>query len=188
MSFVFTLEPEFDPLALDEVKEHLVVESTDRDGYICGLIKRAISNFESITNSVIAAQTWSMKMDYFDACELNRIDKGPLLTVTSINYMNSAGIWTLLPSTEYRVDNSSYIGRIVPAIGRVWPTTYDDIDTVNIVLRFGYADYDAVPYDIKAALLMNIANWHEHPEGLVENRFSAMANGAADIMSRYRIY
>jgi uncharacterized phiE125 gp8 family phage protein len=65
-------------------------------------------------------------------------------------------------------------GRIVLAYGKSWPSTYDEIQAVQIRFVCGYATAADVPAEIKLAILLKVAQLYEHrgdevPDPNIEN-------------------
>ena len=67
------------------------------------------------------------------------LERGPTLSVVSINYTAMDGTLTLLPVTEYQADVSGAIARITPKFGKIWPVTLPQIGAVEVVYDAGVA-------------------------------------------------
>lgn len=188
---VYALElvtgPTEEPVDFDDAKAHLKSEDDEAtdDGLIALYLSAAREWAETFTNRALAIQTWKLKLDCFpyygdggDCRQGIKIPKPPLQKVESIYYYDSAGVSTLLPSTEYSVDKESIPGMIYPAAGKSWPSTYADHPgkAVEIIFKCGHSPVDdapngvrklEVPSAIKLGILMQLAHLYEHRETVV---------------------
>ena len=84
----------------------------------------------------------------------------PLISVDSIKYIDPAGVQQTLLSSTYKVDTVSEPARILPAFGKSWPTTRQEINSVEVTFTAGIAptvstqDLALIPFGIKAAIIM----------------------------------
>lgn len=96
----------------------------------------------------------------------------PLQTVDSIKYIDQDGVQQTLVSTEYKVDTASEPARIVPAYGKAWPATRNEINAVEVTFTCGYGALNtatppvwapaAVPEGIKSWMKIRIGSMYEH--------------------------
>jgi uncharacterized phiE125 gp8 family phage protein len=133
------------------------------DEDIARYIKVARRYCENFQHRAFITQTWDLYLDQFP-CELEiRIPMPPLQSVTWLKYKDMAGILQTWPASNYIVDTVSEPGRIVLANGKSWPTTYDEIQAVQIRFVCGYGDSAAdVPEEIGQAILLKVADLYEH--------------------------
>lgn len=92
----------------------------------------------------------------------------PFTAVTSLKYFDADGSEQTMSSSDYIVDTSAKPGRVVPAPSVYWPTV--QLDRINAcTLRFsaGYADANAVPSSIKAAILLRLGTLYANREDIV---------------------
>lgn len=78
----------------------------------------------------------------------------PLVTVDSIKYLDIGGNLQTLAATEYKVDADTEPARVLPAFGKAWPSTRQEINAVQVNFTAGYGDRENVPEMIKAAIIM----------------------------------
>lgn len=98
----------------------------------------------------------------------------PLQTVDSIKYVDQDGVQQTLVNTEYKVDTTSEPARIVPAYGKTWPATRNEINAVEVTFTCGYGAPNtatppvwvpaAVPDGIKAWMKVRIGSLYQHRE------------------------
>jgi len=112
----------------------------------------------------------------------------PLVSVDSIKYIDINGIEQTLDSAEYDVDITTEPGRIKPAYEKSWPSIRTVMNAVTITYTAGYASKDAVPFDIKAAILLIIGHLYENREDVSEDRLMKIPEGAESLLYMKRVY
>jgi uncharacterized phiE125 gp8 family phage protein len=92
------------------------------DASIEAAIKAAREFAEDMTWRAMATQTFDMWLDRFPVSNEFSLDMGPVQSVTSIKYKNSAGVeTTMTPTTQYIADTDRTPARIVLPYGVTWP-------------------------------------------------------------------
>jgi len=160
--------------------------NTTADPELVAWIGAARGLCETITHRAFIAQTWDLKLDGF----LNYsavtgsgaiwFPKAPLISVTSLNYIDTNGATQTWAASNYTVDAptgpTARQGRLTPA----WSIYYPVARTVPnaVVVRFvaGYGAAAAVPAPIKSAMKLLIGNWYKNREA------GQIIRGSADIL------
>lgn len=88
----------------------------------------------------------------------------PLVSVDSIKYIDQDGTQQTLANTEYLVDLVSEPARVMPAYGKTWPGTRNQIAAVEVTFTCGYGAAAAVPEGIKSWIKLRIGSLYEHRE------------------------
>lgn len=162
-----TSAPSVEPLSLSDAKTHCRVDTTDDDTYITALITVARKYVERRTKRALITQTWEYVMDDFPAHF--DVPLPPLQSVTSITYTDTNGDSQTLASSYYTVDTYSEPARIVEAVGKDWPSTYDDVNVVKVTFVAGYGDAASdVDVDLIHAIKMLVAHWYEFREPVTD--------------------
>ncbi|UGX87116.1 head-tail connector protein [Phyllobacterium meliloti] len=169
-------------VTLEEAKQQCRIFHTDEDGQIPLYINAAVAFIEG-PNGIGAAlrpQTWRLSLDHFP-CEIT-IPLGPVTEVSSIGYTDSAG----LPATvaSWRADFDTQPLRIWPARDTAWPSIVCESGAVKVVFKCGY---QAVPADLKAAVLLLTAHFYEHREAVGEVEFYELPLAVQSILDRHRV-
>ena len=154
------------PISLVEAKAHLKA-SEDDDDLITSLITAATAYAERNTGTALAPQTWEYVEDAFPADEIE-ITLGPIVSITSIKYLDADGVLQTIDSGDYSFDDASLTGRIVPALA--WPTPQETINAVKVRFVVG----STCPVDVRHAILMLIGHWYD-------NRASVSDDGATEV-------
>jgi uncharacterized phiE125 gp8 family phage protein len=158
------------PVSLDEAKSHLRYTDTDEDKHILGLIRSATEQAELFTGRSFMPQTWEYYQDRFTPCI--ELPRSPVIFVTSVQYIDTAGILQTIDISDYFVDDVSEPARIVPDNG--WNVSADNRpNAVKITFVAGYADKCSVPDSIKHAIMIMVADMFEHRESFVVGTISS---------------
>lgn len=163
MNLKLVTAPNAEPISLAEARQHLRVTSTAEDSLILSFVAAAREHAESYTRRRFITQTWDMLLDCFPWWCIE-MPHAPLVSVTSIAYVDAAGATQTLDPTKYLVDTKTDPGRITPAYSEVWPITRWQMNAATIRFVCGYGDAAAVPQPIKTALRL-LVQYFEQREG-----------------------
>lgn len=163
MPLTLTSGPAIEPLTTAEAKSHLRVDTSDDDTLIDSLILGARHFIENYTGRQLIQATWVLRRDGF-ANELY-LPRGPLSSVSSIQYIDQDGATQTLAGSAYTVDAHSNPGRVVLAYGQTWPNVRDQINNVTITFVAGYGTaVTDVPEPIRQAMRLLVAHFYETRE------------------------
>ncbi len=179
--------PAVEPLNTDEVKLHLRYSVNFEDRLIDALITAARQYCEVRVGKSLITQTLRLTRDQFpyfyrhaydgpgfyqwgfgglSGGEL-RLPRGPVQSVTNIQYVNMQGATITVSSSIYAVDLTPETPRIMLKWGQIWPTDVlwqGSSVTVNYVA--GYTTPALVPQTIKQAMLLLIGSWFSNREAV----------------------
>jgi uncharacterized phiE125 gp8 family phage protein len=139
-----TIAPFAEPISLAEVRDHLRIDGDLEDAHLSALITAAREWVEGFWGRQIIAATWKLTLDQFPAEIV--LPYPPLIGVTSIAYVDTAGTTQTFSSSDYQVDAESEPGRVVPAYNEDWPDTREQINAASITYTAGYA----APFTVNA--------------------------------------
>ena len=185
MSVVVTVEPTSEPIGLDEVKSHLNVLSNDHDTYIDELIVAARHHCQTYTRQAAMTTTFRKVLWCLPISGVINLEYPPLQTVTSIYYINSSGVSTLLATTEYVVDSDTKPGRIIRAYEKIWPVvrTSGVAAPITVVYVAGHATQAAVPAEFRHAMKMLIGHWWMVREGAAQVNFAEVPHAVNALLA-----
>jgi uncharacterized phiE125 gp8 family phage protein len=171
--------PASEPVEVSEAKAHSRVEITEDDTYLGNLITAARQLVERRTGLALVTQTWRMSMSHFPWAPSYsshddgaiRLPKSPLASVTSITYVDGAGVTQTMSASDYEVDTTVEPGLVQPVYDEVWPYARCQANSVRITFVAGYGSAVAVPEPLKLAIKFLVSHWYE-------NREPALASGA----------
>ena len=161
--------PSVEPVSLDDIKAHLRIDTGDEDAYLLRRVKSARRYVEIVTRRQLITATWELHLDKFPRSGTAiRLPYPPLRSVTSIKYCDTDGAEQTWTAAEYRVDTDSEPGRVTEAYDYTWPTTRDMTGAVVVTYSAGYGATSAdVPEELRDAIEILVAQWHEFREAVV---------------------
>lgn len=167
MPLTLQTAPAIEPVLLAEAKAHCRVMSTDDDDYIAALIGAAREKVEADTRRSLIEQTWLASFPRFPGGTIIRLEKAPLISVTSVKYYDGNG--TEQTFTAYRANINFTPGLIELNYGEVWPSVYSRADAVNILFKAGYGSAAAsVPQALRLAVKFLVAHWYTNRQPVGE--------------------
>jgi len=149
-----TVAPAEEPVTVDKAKAYGWISGGDDDVLIAELIPAVREELEGWTGLQLVTATWKQYLDCWpcsSCCEI-RPDKSPLLAVSSITYVDTAGDTQTWDSSLYQVDAVSRPGRIRPAYGQTWPSIRNQMNAITITFTAGFGNSAAVPFKLKQLL------------------------------------
>lgn len=164
----WTLQRTAAPSALmttQEIKDHIreTLADANNDTKIAMFGVAAEDALEGELCRAFLQQTWVLRLDMFPACEI-RLPRPPLVSVSSINYLDTAGSPIVLDPSQYSVDTSPEPGRILLPYGITWPGTRATKNAVTITYVVGHANAAAVPAALRVAVCLLAAEMYENRE------------------------
>jgi uncharacterized phiE125 gp8 family phage protein len=202
-----TAEPAATPISVDDLKTHLRIEgltSANEDTMLASYIAGAVGLIERHCGIALVTQTWTAKLDFgldgnylsstwgdnpfrlYDEIEL---PSPPLQSVTSIKYIDQAGVEQTLDTSFYQVDTFSKPGRILRAYNMSWPTIRPQRQAVTIVFVTGFGAANAVPEPIKHAIKLICGAWWANREQIVLGTIvNEIPWGARELIAQYKIH
>lgn len=172
MTYEITAQPTAEPLTLDEVKTFLNLTSNDHDAMLDLFIRMAREWAEKTTGRAMLSQTIKQYWDewptgiFGDTWELG---VAPVSSVTSIQYLDSAGATQTWATTNYTADVKSRPARIVPTDAVEYPELDDAPNAVIVTYVAGVSSVASVPATARAAMMQKIAFLYENREDIKIN-------------------
>jgi uncharacterized phiE125 gp8 family phage protein len=153
------------PVSLDEIKEHCRITGNSEDSSLYGWIGEAVETIEQRADRTLCTTTRLLTLDAFPRTIL--LPRPPLVSVSSIKYLDATGVQRTLAADQYRVDAVSTPGRIVPGYGLSWPVTLGVINAIEVEYVCGYGTPARVPHQAKSAIRLMVAYRNEFREPLI---------------------
>lgn len=158
--------PAVEPVTLADVKPQLRVEldDTSYDGILNPLITAAREWCEGYQNRAYITQTLELALDEWPCRDEIELPRPPLQSVTSITYTDNDGNITTWPSSNYIIDDYSFVAQIVKNKSVCWPPVcLSAANGIKVQYVAGYGDYGSnVPYKIKQAIILLTSHWFEN--------------------------
>jgi len=188
-----------EPVTLTEVKEQLRISGSDDDDLLNRLIIAATDYTENVLQRALIEGTCDLYLNRFpfrDDIPI-AIPLPPLISITSIKWIDNQGVEQTWSNTLYTVDtDQDYCALVYPNENESYPSTRSFPKAVHIEYQAGYADSaaspvdeaDNVPSEIKHAILLLIGHWYENREastaGIVINSVKMTFNA---LVANYKV-
>jgi uncharacterized phiE125 gp8 family phage protein len=142
--------------------------NTTQDSTLAAALKDAREWAESVTGRQLLQADWKLTLDRWP-CGPIELPMPPLQSVTSIEYLDTAGTLQTLDADTYVVTAPSgprcRAGSISLAYGQCWPFALCQADAIRITFRAGYGSTAAsVPGPIVRAIRLAIGTFYEQRE------------------------
>lgn len=186
MAWRIKTEPAALPVIVAEARDHCDYDSSDRDNYFRQLIKAAMKTVERWEWRSLITQTLEIRLDAFPTGkdDVIYVPRPRLISVTSINYVDTTGTTQTLSSSLYSTDVYSEPGRIKPAYGQVWPTTRSStMNAVTIEVEAGYGPAHAnVPEDTHQLIYLLVKHFWDNPAAVTDVQVKDLPMGVDALM------
>lgn len=194
MSLTLVTPPAVEPVSLGDLKAHLRVD-VDKDDLLINRIGIAArEHVEEISGQQLIQATYDRCLTGFPSrgCEYNfyqddyrnqktyvervaiRLPKPPLVSITSISYVDENGTPQVLSSSNYQVDAKSRPGFVVPAYGLTWPGARRQPQAVTVRFVAGHSATAAGVPEIMIAWICLVAGaLYEYREPVITGTIQA---------------
>lgn len=184
--------PATEPVTLAELRKQarLIVDSggtTDEDDELQQFGKAARTWAEEFTGRPFVRRTYTIKTSALSREMLLPVYN--VLSVDSVTYIDTDGNQQTIDASNYGVFLRNGESRLYFVRSFGLPSLDTDTpNAVTITLTAGFAD-DAIPEDIRAAILIYAATLFEHRESVVIGTIATPVPMSAEMLLRqYRIY
>ncbi len=188
-SFRCVNPPAAEPVSLAEARDFLRLGDEEDDALCLRFMKAARERVEELTGRALMAQTWRMAADLEEGRRRKdmlgfALARPPYLSFVEARVARDDGSSVLVALEQVRVDGEGGVvwltlDAAALAGRRVWRP-------VEIVWRAGWADADAVPDALKAAILMLAARAWERRDSLNAPE-AATPEGVAALIAPWRV-
>jgi uncharacterized phiE125 gp8 family phage protein len=163
LSLSITAGPASEPVSVAEVKQALRLTTSADDSVITRNIKAAREFAEKETRRSLAAKSYLLSVDRFPyPHEPIRLPVPPLVSVTSIKFLDSTLTQQTWDSAEYFIADKQVPALIVPKPGFVYPSPVFVPGAVEIAFISGVDPSE----HIKEGIRQLAVHIYEHPEAI----------------------
>lgn len=149
---------------------------------------------DGVSGLALEQQTWDLKLDAFPCgAGAIRVPLPPLISVTSISYVDEAGNSQTLSASRYRVDTASRPGRIEIAYGDSWPSARSVVGAVAVRFVCGHAlaegspTESGVPDNVKMAVIALALHYYENRARIADARQSQVPRHVEAMIDAFRV-
>jgi len=154
------------PVTLTEFKLHQRIEESGEDDLIKQYIVAASDVIQGLANIALITATYRLTLDEFPAERRIELLYPPLLSVESVQYLDSTGTLQTFPAANYRVLTDG-VGSIELKTDESWPETQAVAQAVKINYTAGYPNSAAIPPREKQAVRFLAGHWYENRESVL---------------------
>lgn len=160
------------PVSLGDLKDQLRIEHNDQDRLLLTKIQAATYEIEGYIEAAVIHRGFVLRLPRFPSVTLDDdaslpISNPPLVSVSSITYLDENGVLQLLDPASYRVSRAGLYPNVLPVINSYWPSTLDVDDAVTLEYIAGWASKPSeVPFGLREAIIIRAGSRVEMP---VEN-------------------
>ncbi len=172
MALKRTVDPTELPVTLGEIKAHLNETDAAKDPEVTTYMFSVVDQLDGpmgILNRALCTQTLELTLNGFPRVIV--LPLSPLISVTSVQYIDSNGATQTFSSANYRVLNAAIPtekGRIELAYGEVWPTVRNIEQNVTVTYQAGFGARNAVPDHIRSLIKVMVKEMYDGREPLIE--------------------
>lgn len=147
--------PSIMAVTLDQAKKSLRIDGDDMDDLVTMWLMGVIADAEILTGQCLMQQTWEVHLDAFaGAISLPH----PVISITSIKYLDTAGVEQTLAPNAYRIKRERYESSVAPVTGANWPETLDETHAITVTVVCGFGnDPSATPAEFRLYILAKLA-------------------------------
>lgn len=177
-----SVEPTVEPVTVAEAKLYMGVDFDEWNDRISSLITGARRFVEGYTHRALITQTWESRFD--DFAPRLFLPFPPLQSVTTVNYIDTAGVEQTVNSAVYNVDTYSQPGAVSLVYGQTWPTPRLEPHAVRITFVAGFGDAGSdVAEELRTAILMLVNTWMSVREFTAVGRIVSQTSAPSHIES-----
>lgn len=153
-------------VSLELAKAHLRIagNNSDDNEYVVNLIRAAAKAIEQAIGRSLQSQVYRLSLPDWPASGEIILPFPPLVSVQSIQYVDTAGATQTLAVSQYIVNDDNEPATITPAHDAEWPEVQSQANAVQVNYTAGYT---TVPEPIKQAILLLIGHWYENREAAI---------------------
>jgi uncharacterized phiE125 gp8 family phage protein len=123
-------------VTIEDARASLRTDGIDLDPQISIWVQGITATLEHEIGQKVMPQTWLWVGDAFpDAIRLSH----PVRSVSAVRYRDATGAEQTLDPADYLLDVQRYQSWLVPAAGKAWPATFDQVNAVSVEVVCGMA-------------------------------------------------
>ena len=156
MTKICTVPPTELPVTIERARANMRIDGDYMDSFLTLWLAGITATTEHATGQCFIRQTWEVRLDAFpDSINLPH----PVLSVTSVAYLDIDGIEQVLAPVAYKLVPERYQTTLVLARGATWPATSPEPQAVIVTVECGYGDTpDKVPANVQLYLLAKLVD------------------------------
>ena len=147
------------PVTIEQARANMRIDGDYMDAFLQEWLEGITAATEHATGQCFIRQTWEVRLDAFPG-SINL--PHPVLSVTSVAYLDIDGIEQVLAPVSYKLVPARYKTALAPARGATWPATSPEPHAVIVTVECGYGDTpDKVPANVRLYLLAKLVDQYD---------------------------
>lgn len=191
--------PATEPVSVDTAKAHLRWTHSTEDALLASYIAGARSFLENWTRRAFISQVWRTYLDRWpdargEFAQANglaiHLARGPLISVDSVTYTDTAGASQVLAPSLYDVESGAMPPRIWPAYDATWPSVREGVNSIVVEYTVGHASaaaFVAAEPALTGAMLLLIGHYASNREAVVTGTITSELQLAVEALAGPRI-
>ena len=175
-------------LTLEQLRRHCKIDpptsANDADTDLSASLDAAHAYAQHYTGASIGSQTLELALDEFpDAGIL--LPQGPVTSITSVTYVDTAGDTQTLAGSAYSLDDYSTPQWLLPAAGTSWPATYASVNAVKVRYVAGSATLDGAAAQ---ALRLLVGLYFDNRNAADKGQMLEIPMGVDTLLNTVKVY
>lgn len=181
--------PTVEPLDIATLKSWCRIDVADEDTLLTGLcIPAARAACENAIGRALLSQTWEVVLDAWPPASAIELPRAPVLAITSVKYINTAGVDTTIDSSAYALDKDSEPGWLLPAYGTDWPEARDTANAIRVRYTAGFGTVATdVPQALRMWIALHASAHYKARDAWVDNRYIVENPALRGLIDPYRL-
>lgn len=174
------------PLTLAGVQDFIQQPEVTEIPLITKLIEAATDYSEELMARTLMTTVFEQRFHCWPLCNVVEIRKNPVISITSVKYIDADGATQTVNSSNYSVwRRHGDVTVISFNDGYTVPTTKEIPEAWLIRYTAGYNPPDTIPGPIKSSMLMRIKRWYDNRDDGPGDKWHSIAD---QILQPYKIY
>ena len=157
-----SVEPTSEPVTIAEARRQCDLDANYFDEQLQQLIKVARRKVEHDTRRSLITQTRVLKFASFPSEIAIELQRPPVQSVTSVQYVDNAGSTQTFRSALSSLDANHNPPLVLLDYNQTWPSSRGYHNDGIITYVAGYGTASSVPENAKQAVLLLVRNWFDN--------------------------
>jgi len=181
-----TTGPSVLPVSVADMNAHLRLNDTNENALISDWIEAAASMWLGHTGHALTTTTLRLNLDYWPTGTVF-IPRRPVKTITSLQYLDTAGTWQTVSGSDYTTDTNSVPARITFKDTFSYPTLHPTaVPAVRVTCTAGETLAASVPKLALVYVKQLVSHWYGQRESHGEIGLHEIPMGCRAIADQFR--
>ena len=175
-------------LTLEQLRRHCRIDppdsANDADDDLTAALAAAQAHAQHYTGLSIGSQTLELALDEFPEGGIQLL-QGPVASITSVTYVDTAGTTQTLAGSAYSLDDYSTPQWLIQAVDTVWPDTYATANAVKVRYVAGAATIDGA---VAQVLRLLVGLYYDNRNAADKGTMADLPFGVAALLNTVKVY